>query len=175
MARPEKEASVAELQAKFRSAQSVVIADYRGLTVGEVTKLRRLLRGAGVELKVAKNTLSLIAARNAGVEGLEAILKGPSAMAFGATDAVAPAKVLTEFARTSKKLGIRGAVVQGRVVGAEGVKALAELPPKEVLLARMLGGMKAPISGLANVLSGTTRKLVYVLEAIRKDKEGAGA
>lgn len=175
MARPEKEASVSEMMEKFQAAGSVVVADYRGLNVAEVTKLRKRLRDAGVEMKVAKNTLTLIAARNVGIEGLESVLKGPSAMAFGMTDLVAPAKVLTDFMKEAKKLEIKGGVVQGKVTDAEGVKVLAELPPREVLIARALGGMKAPLTGLVNVLSGTTRNLVYVLEAIRKQKDEATA
>jgi large subunit ribosomal protein L10 len=145
MARPEKEASVSEMQAKFEVAGSVVVADYRGLNVTEVTQLRKQLREAGVELKVAKNTLTLIAAKNVGIEGLDSILKGPSAMAFGVKDLVAPAKILTSFAKDHKMLEVKGGVVQGKVVDIEGVKALADLPPKEVLVARALGGMKAPL------------------------------
>ena len=173
MARPEKVAIVEEVTDKLRRGQGVVLADYRGLNVKAMTELRRKARGAGVELQVVKNTLALRAARNVGLEGLEPYLKGPTAIAYAYDDPVAAAKVLSEFARTNEALQIKGGVVEGRVIDVEGVKALAELPSREQLIAQVLRGMQAPISGFVGVLQGTLRKLVYVLEAVRKQKEEA--
>lgn len=176
MARPEKEASVAEMQAKFALAGSVVVTDYRGLNVAEVTLLRKRLRDAGIDMKVAKNTLTLIAAHNSGIEGLDSVLKGPSAMIFGSKeDLVAPAKLILDFMKETKKMEVKGGVVQGKVTDIDGIKTLAELPPKEVLIARALGGMMSPIAGFVTVLSGTMRNFVYALDAIRKQKEGISA
>lgn len=167
-----KEQVVADLKDKLSRASSVVLTDYRGLNVAEMTELRRMLREAGVEYKVVKNTLTLIAARDTGLEGLEKYLTGPTALAFGVEDPVAPAKLLSKFAKNHKNLEIKGGVLQGRVIDLDGVKSLADLPPKEVLLAQVLAGMQAPISGIVNVLSGPVRNLLYALQAI-KDKKGA--
>ncbi|MDI3281140.1 MAG: 50S ribosomal protein L10 [Bacillota bacterium] len=172
--REAKREVVKELQEKFASSQSVVLADYRGLNVKAMTDLRRRCREAGVEYRVVKNTLARLAARQAGLEGLEELLLGPVSLAFGYRDPVLPAKVLSEFARDHKELEIKGGVLQGKVVSYEAVKALADLPPREVLLARLVGGMQAPLSGLVAVLNGPLRQLVYALEAVRKQKE-AGA
>ncbi|MGE5576325.1 MAG: 50S ribosomal protein L10 [Syntrophothermus sp.] len=171
MARPEKEAAVAELKEKLSAASGVVLTDYRGLKVKEITKLRSELRKAGVEYKVVKNTLLNLAAGQVEAGGLDAYLAGPTAIAFGYKDPVTPAKVIADFAKDHKNLQIKGGLLSGKVIDLDAVKALAELPSREVLLARMLAGFQAPISGLVNVLSGTTRNLVYVLEAIRKQKE----
>ena len=168
----EKSQVVAEIKEKFQQSKGVVLADYRGLTVAEVTQLRNQLRQAGVEYKVLKNTLVRRAAQEVGVEGLEAYLEGPTALAFSA-DPVAPAKVLSDFVKTNKlkTFQIKAGVVEGRVVGPEGVKDLAELPSREVLLAMVLRGMQAPLAGMANVLQGPIRKMGYALEEVRKLKE----
>ena len=168
----EKSQVVAEIKEKFQQSKGVVLADYRGLTVAEVTQLRNQLRQAGVEYKVLKNTLVRRAAQEVGVEGLEAYLEGPTALAFSA-DPVAPAKVLSDFVKTNKlkTFQIKAGVVEGRVVGPERVKDLAELPSREVLLAMVLRGMQAPLAGMANVLQGPIRKMGYALEEVRKLKE----
>lgn len=167
----EKQASVAELKEKLGAVKGAVLADYRGLNVADATKLRRTLREAGIEFRVVKNTMTRIAAREVGIEGLDSHLEGPTAIAFGFQDPVSPAKVLSEFAKDNKNLVIKAGILEGKVVDADGVKALADLPPREVLLAKMLGSMQAPISGLVNVLQGNIRNLVYALEAVRKQKE----
>lgn len=166
----EKQAIVAEIKEKLEAAKGAVLADYRGLNVADATKLRRSLREAGVEFRVLKNTMTRIAAREAGIEGLEAYLEGPTAIAFGFNDLVAPAKILTTFAKENKSIVIKAGIVEGKVVDEKGVKDLADLPPREVLIAKMLGSMQAPISGLVNVLQGNIRNLVYVLEAVRNQK-----
>jgi large subunit ribosomal protein L10 len=167
----EKHASVAELKEKLGNVKGAVLADYRGLNVADATKLRRTLREAGVEFRVVKNTMTRIAANEVGIQGLDTYLEGPTAIAFGFDDPVAAAKVLAEFAKGNKNLVIKAGIVEGKVVDEAGVKALAALPPREVLIAKMLGSMQAPITGLVNVLQGNIRNLVYALEAVRKQKE----
>jgi len=163
----EKESIVLEIKEKFETSKVAVLTDYRGLNVAEATKLRRRLRDAGCEFKIAKNTLTNLAANRVGLEGLEPFLEGQVAIAFGA-DPVMPAKILSEFIREIKKMEIKAGVLDGKVIDAKGVKALAELPPREVLLAMVLGGMQAPLYGFASVLQGTLRSFVYTLEAVRK-------
>lgn len=167
-----KEPVVQEIKGKLEASKGAVLADYRGLNVAQVTELRRRLREAGVEYKVVKNTLTKLAAAELGLEGLNPYLEGPTAIAFGIEDPVAPAKILSEFAKTNKALEIKAGVLEGKVIDFNGVKALADLPSREVLLAKVLGGMQAPLYGFANVLQGNLRNLVYVLEAIRKQKAG---
>jgi len=168
----QKEVFVEAVYEKMQSCKSAILADYRGLTVAAVTELRNKLRESNSDLKVAKNTLIKIAVDKIGIEGLDPYLEGPTAIAFGYDDPVAPAKILSEFARTNKELEIKGGVLEGRVITAEGVKGLASLPSREVLLAKVLGGMQAPLNGFANVLQGNIRNFVYVLEAVRKQKAG---
>lgn len=167
----EKAQVVSEIKEKFQQASGVVLADYRGMTVAQVTQLRTQLRNAGVEYKVLKNTLVSRAASEIGVEGLDQYLEGPTALAFSA-DPVAPAKILLEFAKANKlkSLTVKAGVLEGKVIGADGVKALAELPSREVLLAMVLRGMQAPLAGMANVLQGPIRKMGYALEEVRKLK-----
>ena len=166
-----KKQIVAEMTEKFSGSQSVIITDYRGLNVAEVTELRKKLREAGVEFKVVKNTLLKIAAKNAGIEGVDEYFQGPTAVAFGLNDAVAPAQVLSKFAKDHKNLEIKGGVLEGKVIGLAEIKALADLPSREVLLAQVASVFQAPIAGLVNVLQGTIRKLGYALEEVRKLKE----
>ncbi len=158
---------------KMKTAKAMIFADYRGLTVEQDTELRNALRKAGVDYKVVKNTLTRFAANESGLEGLDAYLKGPTAMASSKTDPVAPAKVLSEYAKKYNKLELKAGVVEGRIIDAGGIKALAELPPREVLIARVLGGLNAPISGLVNVLNGNIRGLVVALNAIAEQKASA--
>ena len=157
---------------KMKAAKGMVFADYRGLTVEQDTELRSALRKAGVEYKVVKNTLTRFAAKENGLEDLDSYLNGPTAMA-SSEDAVAPAKILSEFAKKYDKLEIKVGVVEGKVIDVNGVKALAELPSREVLIARVLGGFNAPITGLVNVLNGNIRGLVVALNAIAEQKANA--
>ncbi len=175
MPRPEKVAAVEEIRLHLAESQAVFVTDYRGLTVAQVTKLRRKLRESGTEYKVVKNTLTRIAARETGAEALEPFLAGPSALAFVKQDVAAAAKALSDFARESKILQVRGGVIGGKPLTPDDVQALANLPPREVLLAQVVGGIQAPIVGFVFVLQGTLRKLVYALDAVRQKKEGAAA
>ncbi|MBQ5503484.1 MAG: 50S ribosomal protein L10, partial [Oscillospiraceae bacterium] len=154
-----KEQLVNELTEKLQKAQSVVIFDYRGLTVAEVTELRSAMRKAGNEYVVIKNSMVERAAEKVGIdESVKEMLKGPSAFAIGYEDAVSPAKILKDTVKKLKKCEIKGGIVNGKVADAAAIDALAELPPKEVLIARMLGSMMSPISGLAIVLDQIAKK-----------------
>src|SRR5690554_6301841 len=170
MARPEKVAVVNEVYEKLTKAQSVVLVDFRGLTVQEATELRKKLREAGVELKVTKNTLTRLAAEKADLKDLHAYLEGPTALAFGYEDPVSPAKILSDFAKDHKKLELKGGVLEGRVIDQAMVTALAELPTREVRLGQLVGLMQAPIRNLAYVLSAPIRNTVYVLDAVLQNK-----
>jgi large subunit ribosomal protein L10 len=173
--RPEKAAKVAELKELLAGSKGVILVDYCGLTVAEDTDLRRKMREAGVKYMVAKNTFIRIAAKEAGIEGLEGMLEHNTALAFSAEDPVAPAKIVSEFAKDHKALEVKGGVLDSKVIGLEEIKALAELPSRDELLAKLVGSMQAPISGFVNVLHGTLRNLVYVLDAVRQKKEQESA
>ena len=166
-----KEAEVAEIQEKIEKSQSVMFLDYRGLNVAEVTELRNKMREAGVEYKVIKNTMIRRAAEKAGIEGLDDVLEGPTAVAFGYADPVAPAKILVDFIEDTKKTILKGGVLAGKAMSEAEIKNLASLPSKEELIAKMLGSLNAPITGLVMALSGIPRNLVYALNAIKEKKE----
>ncbi len=166
----EKQKVVEDIKQKFQGANGVVLADYRGLTVSQVTNLRVELRQAGVEYRVLKNTMVSRAAQEIGIEGLDEYLKGPTALAFSA-DPVAPAKILSEFSKKNKKLTIKAGVLEGTVIGPERIKVLSNLPSREILLSQVLSGMQGPLQGMVNVLQGPLRKLGYALEEVRKLKE----
>lgn len=156
-----KKQVVSEIKEKLQNAQSVVLYDYRGLTVEQVTKLRNECRKAGVEYIVYKNNLIGLAAKEAGIEGLDEYLKGPTAVAFGMTDAVAPAKIISNFVKEVKKTEVKGGILSGNVIDVAGVENLASMPSREVLIARIMGSMMSSVS-----------KFVYCLEAIRKKQAG---
>lgn len=166
----QKQQVIEEIKEKLGTAQSVVITEYRGLTVAQVTALRSKLKESGVELKVYKNTLVKRAADETGVTGLDPYLQGPTAWAFSMQDPVSAAKALLTFARTNDKLVIKGGIIQNKAFEVSGVKALADLPSREVLLAQVLGAMQGPLVGMANVLQGPIRKFGYALEALRKEQ-----
>ena len=157
-----KEAKVAEIKEKLEKAQGVALASYQGLTVEEDTMLRKSLREAGVEYKVYKNTLVTLAANELGLGDLVQYLEGPVSIAFGYEDATAPARILNDFAKDHKKLDLKAGVVEGKVFNEAEVKQLATIPSKEVLIAKLLGSIKAPLSNLA-----------YLLSAIKDQKESA--
>ena len=171
-----KQAIVAGLKEELTTAKGVVLVTYKGLTVAQDTKLRRNLREAGVTYHVVKNTMLRLAAQEAGIEGLADHLEGTTAFAFSAEDAVAPAKVICGFIKKNKLedaevLTVKVGMVEGKVIGVDEVKALAALPSREELIAKLLGSMNAPISNTVNVLQGVIRNAVYVLDAVRQQKE----
>ena len=163
--RPEKAAKVAEIKELLTASKCTILVDFCGLTVAQDTAFRRKMREAGVKYGVVKNTMLRIAANEAGIEGLEPVLEKNTAIAV--------AKIICDFAKENKALTIKAGVLDGQVIDEAAIKALAELPPKEVLIAKMLGSMNAPISGFVNVLQGTIRNVVYALEAVRQQKESA--
>jgi large subunit ribosomal protein L10 len=169
----EKMVRIADLSAKMKESKSIILADYRGLTVEEDTQLRNALRTAGVHYSVIKNTIIKFAAVENGMDSIIPFLEGPTAVAISNTDEVIAAKVLSDFAKKHVKLELKAGIVEGKAIDADGVKALAELPSKDVLIARALGGLKAPITGFVNVLNGNLRGLVVALNAIKEQKESA--
>jgi len=169
-AKEKKAQIVAELKDKFENSSSAVLIDYRGITVAEATAMREECRDAGVVYKIYKNTLTERAVKELGYEDLVPYLKGPTAIAFGVEDPVAPAKLLNDTIKKLKKMEFKIGVVEGTVIDVDGIKELASLPSREELIAKMLGSMNAPISGLAMVLSGTVRSLLYALKAVEEQK-----
>ncbi|MCX7921180.1 MAG: 50S ribosomal protein L10 [Clostridia bacterium] len=169
----QKKEVVRELTEKVKAAKAIVLADYRGLTVEQDTELRNALRKAGVEYRVVKNTLTRFAMKENGLVDIDGYLSGPTSIAMSDVDPVAPAKVMAEFAKKYEKLELKAGTVEGKVIGADGVKALADLPSREVLIAKVLGGFNAPISGFVNVLNGNIRGLVVALNAIAEKKGNA--
>lgn len=143
---------VQEISDSIKDAQSVVIVDYRGLTVAEDTQLRKQLREAGVTYKVYKNTFMNFAFKGTDFESLSGVLEGPNAIAISTTDATAPARVLAEFAKKAPKLEIKAGVVEGNFYDAEGMKAISSIPSREVLLSKLLGSIQSPIANFARVI-----------------------
>lgn len=171
--REDKAQIVADLTEKLKTSKAAIFADYRGLNVAEATELRRSFREAGADVRVVKNTLTRIAADRAGFEGLERFLTGPTMIAFGFQDPVVPAKLLMDFNKNNRPLEIKGGLVEGRLVGVNEIKTLADLPSREVLISQVLRGLQSPLVGLAGVLQGPIRKLAYCLKAIQ-DQKAAG-
>jgi len=168
----EKESMVTELEGLLSENEGVILTDYRGLNVGEVTKLRAELRKADIVYKVAKNTLLKRAANNKGIDALDAFLEGPTAVAFS-KDPVAMAKILTAFAKEHKNLEMKAGLLEGQLLSASKVSELAKIPPREVLLAKMLGSMQSPLYGFAGCCNSLLRNFVYGLDQVREQKAQA--
>ena len=169
--RAEKAAQVDEITARLRRSSTAVLADYRGMTVGQMQDLRNRLRGDGVEMLVVKNTLARRAAEAAGYGALKAELSGPIAIVFAQDDVSAPARILSEYIRANRRMVIRSGLLEGQVIKAETVAELADLPSREVLLGRLLGTMQMPLAQLASVLQAPLTKLARTLDALREQKE----
>jgi large subunit ribosomal protein L10 len=170
-----KSQNVNEIKEKIDKAESIVLVDYRGLDVAQLTELRSKYRQAGVEYKVYKNTMMRFAFKDSGFEDFNEYLKGPSAVAFGYDGPIQAAKITAEFAKENENLEIKAGIVDGKVIGVDGIKELASLPPREVLIAKALGGFNAPLQGFANVLSGTIKGLAVALNAIAEQKQAQEA
>ena len=166
----EKRALVAALTEKMKNASAGVLVDYKGINVADDTKLRRDLRNAGVEYAVIKNTMLRFAVDELGLKELEQHLQGTTALATSEKDPVAAAKILTEFAKKNDKFTVKGGFVDGKALTTAEVAALAELPSREVLIAKVLGGFNAPISGFVGVTSGLLRGLCVALNGIAEKK-----
>ncbi|WP_086348972.1 50S ribosomal protein L10 [Candidatus Enterococcus clewellii] len=149
---------VDDVTEQFKAAASVVIVDYRGLTVEEVTNLRKQLRDANVEMKVIKNSILSRAAKAAGLEGLDEVFTGPTAVAFSNEDVVAPAKIMDEFAKDAKALEIKGGVIEGKVSSLEEITALAKLPSRDGLLSMLLSVLQAPVRNVAYAVKAVAEK-----------------
>jgi len=153
-----KKPIVDEISASIKDASSVVVVDYRGLTVEQDTQLRKQMREAGITYKVYKNTFLNFAFKGTEFEGLAPYLEGPTAVAISKTDATAPARIISEFAKTADKLEIKAGVVEGVLYDAKGMAAIAEIPSREVLISRLLGSLKSPITNFVRVLNQIAEK-----------------
>ena len=168
----QKQEYVEHLANKLNSSVAGVVVSYKGITVADDTMLRRKLREAGVEYAVVKNTMLSRAANKVGLGDLDSVLEGSTALALSETDHVAAAKILCEYAEKNKNFEIKAGFVEGKVIQSAEVGELAKMPPKEVLVAKVLGGLNAPISGFVGVLNANLRGLVVALSAIA-EKQGA--
>jgi len=171
--RPEKVAVVTEVRERLQASSAALVTEYRGLKVSELAALRRSLTSAGGEYKVYKNTLVRFAARDAGIEGADELLTGPTGIAFVDGDAAAVAKALRDYARANPALVVKGGFLGQKVLAAGEVTALADLPSREVLLARLAGGFAAPLQQFAGLLQALPRNFAYGLKALI-DQGGAG-
>jgi large subunit ribosomal protein L10 len=173
MPRPDKVEQVELLTQKLRGARVAILTDYRGLTVGQLQELRGRLRAQDVEYRVVKNTLARRAAVEAGHPDFQDMLKGPVAIAFGGEDIGAPSRLLAEFVRQTRvRLDIVGGLVEGRLMGPEQVRQIADLPSREVLLAQLLGTLQSPVSQLVGAIQAPVQQLVGLLEAYQAKLEG---
>ena len=170
MNRDEKATVVEQLNDKFSKAKLAVVADYRGLSVPALQEIRRSLRDSNTELRVAKNTLLRRAVKGTSFEAMESHFQGTTAISVSYDDPVAPAKALTDFAKSNPQLAIRAAILDGKALTADDLLALAKLPSKEVLLSKLLSVMQAVPTNFVQVLNGVPSKMVYMLQAI-KDKK----
>jgi large subunit ribosomal protein L10 len=169
----EKVESVAELHEKFAHAVSAVLADFRGLTVQEITDLRQQLRDASLELAVVKNTLARLAVQETPFERLSPYLNGPTSITLSYRDTVAPAKILSAYVKKQPKLAVRAGLFEGEIVPAEKIAEIADLPPRDVILAQALAAMQGPLAGLVWTLQGVLSTFMGTLQAIH-DKKAQG-
>ena len=168
-----KQATVAELKDELSNAKATIVADYRGLTVSDITAVRRNLRGQGITYRVVKNRLAKIAAQEAGNGELGSLLTGPSALAMGSGDAVVLAKTFLDAIRPFRTVAVRGAVLNGKLVSADAVTTLATLPGRETLLGQLAGGIASPLSSMASLFSAPLRNLGYALQQVADQKAQA--
>ena len=157
--------SIADLTDKLSRTQMTLVTDYRGLTVAEITELRKKLRETGAELIVAKNTLTLIAAKETGYEALEQFLSGPTALAFAFQDAAKTAKAINDYNKGPKKLVVRGGMLGKSTLAANALDQVASLPTREQVLAQIVGGVSAPVSGVVGVINAAISNVLYGLQA----------
>lgn len=167
----EKGQVIEELREKFSEAKALILTDYKGMTVAELADLRRLLRGGGVDYRVVKNTLARVASQDTPISVAKDAFKGPVAVAIGYKDPVMTAKKVIEFSKKNEKLKLSGGVIEGKLYTANEVKAIAELPAREVLLSMLAGAFQAPLSKMAAALSATVSSFAYAMSAL-KDKRG---
>jgi large subunit ribosomal protein L10 len=169
-----KRATVAELRDEIAGSHATIVADYRGLTVGELATIRRALREQGIRYRVVKNRLARIAANDAGRAELVELLDGPTGLALGGADEVTLAKAFLDAVRPYRTVAVRGALIGDHRIGSDEVTRLASLPPRDVLLAQLAGGIASPLAGLASVISAPLRNLGYALAQLSAQREAAG-
>ena len=174
MLRNEKDAVIAEVEQLLTDTENLFVSDYRGLTVAELAELRTKLRESGARFKIVKNTLGGIAADKAGREPVKELMSGPTAVTFCGDDLVGAAKALADFAKTHPQLEVRGGLLDASLIDAAGVKAIAILPPRDVLVAQLVGTMAAPMTGLVTVLQGTISGFVRALDQVAQQRAAAG-
>lgn len=172
--RPEKESMVRELKEKIDGSGYVLIADYQGLSVEQLGALRKQLSENRTGLYVVKNTMLKRSSRDSGIDGLDEYLSGPSAIIAGDGEVTRVAKTIRAFAKDNERPSIKGGLVARRVCAASEIEALADIPPREVLLGQVVGTIAAPMSGLVGVFSQKLMSLLYVLKAVEEKKSGAG-
>jgi large subunit ribosomal protein L10 len=175
LTRSEKAAAVDEITERLKRAEAIVVTDYRGLSVAQLGKLRRDLRAKGAEYHVVKNTLTLRALADAGMEAPAELLSGPTGLAFLFDDLSGPTKALKDCAKDTNILTIRGGLMGGSVLDAKGIEALADLPSREQLLAQLLGVLQAPQRQLVTILNTPLRDLVGVINAHAASEVGEAA
>lgn len=173
LTKKQKESIVKELSKNIKESKTAVICDYKGMTVPEIGELREGLRKNNASMEVTKKTLMKVALKDAKVDLDPREMEGQLAIVHGGDDEVSSPKTLHEYAKENEKLKILAGVLEGNPLSAEEVKNLAKLPSKEELLGKVVGTIKAPVSGFVNVLSGNLRNLVYALNAVKEAKEGA--
>ena len=166
-----KQEKIQEMKENFEKAKVAVVTEYRGLTVEEITKLRRALQKENSDYMVTKNTLAKVAAKGTQFEVLEEVLKGPVAIAFGYADEVAPAKVLKKFIKEAKKGQVIAAALDGKLLDAKETEVLADLPSKEELYAKMLGCINSPATGIAGAVNAVMSGLVRAMDQVAKQKQ----
>ncbi|MGH2558414.1 MAG: 50S ribosomal protein L10 [Thermomicrobiales bacterium] len=169
----QKAAVINMLTDQLSRAQLTIVADYRGLKVGDLQGLRSTLRPFGAEFHIAKNTLTRIAATNAGIEGLDSSLEGPTALVLAYDDIVGTAKAIADFARTSRILTVRGGVLNQKFITSDQVDVVSSLPSREVLMGKLVGMLASPMARTVSVLGGPSRSLAYLLNA-RAGQLGGG-
>jgi len=166
-----KKEKIAHYKSQFEKAKVAVVADYRGLSVEEITELRRGLQAQSADLTVTKNTLCKVAAKDTNFEAISDLMQGPTAIAFGFGDEVAAAKVLSKFIKENKKGEILGAVLEGKTLNADEAKKLASMPSREELYAKILGSINSPVSGIVYSVNGVMAALTRAVAAVRDQKQ----
>jgi len=171
MPKPEKERIVDEIAEQLQQAQGIYLTDFTGLSVAEITELRNNFRNAGVEFRVVKNSLTRLSAQKAGMDNLIDYLTGPTALALGRDEPIAPARIVKEFAKKTEKPTIKVGLIEGQIIAPDEVESIINIPPREVLLGQVVGTFSAPMSDLVSVLTSLLSSFVSTLDAIKFKKE----
>jgi len=173
LTREAKEKMLKEITENLKEADLVVVTDYRGLNVEAINTLRGRLKEVQCDYRVTKNTMNRMACREVGLQELEPLFEGPTAIAYSDADPVAAAKVFADFIKENENLVIKGGLLSGQMLDQAEIKSLGEIPSREVLLAKIVGGFQSPITGLVGALQGTVSQLVYAVDAVRRQQESA--